>query len=317
MWQHEYLNILATYAKQGGVSAKTAQRGQFGRAWSRKTSRTREVVSAAVFLLQGKVREAAILKVCVLASGSSGNATFVATEKTRILIDAGLSFRELASRLASDRRGSGETGRHTHQPRAQRSRLRPARARPQAGLPRPRLHDAPDRPDPGLGRRTPPVETFQAGCRFSIGELEVDSFTVPHDAADPVAFAFHAQGMKVASVTDLGYIPESIKYHLRGTQLLILESNHDLEMLKVGPYPWPVKQRVMGRKGHLSNDVVSDFIREDLDSSTATLVLGHISENNNHPELVRLVGGQALAARSLSTKLVIAEPRRQTEVFTL
>jgi hypothetical protein len=74
---------------------------------------------------------------------------------------------------------------------------------------------------------------------------------------------------------------------------------------------------VMGRKGHLSNDVVSDFIRDDLDSSTATLVLGHISENNNHPELVRLVAAQALAARSLSTKLVIAVPRRQTEVFTL
>jgi len=165
--------------------------------------------------------------------------------------------------------------------------------------------------------RAPRVETFQAGCRFSIGELEVDSFTIPHDAIDPVAFAFHVQGMKIASVTDLGYIPESIRYHLRGTTLLLLESNHDLEMLKVGPYPWPVKQRVMGRKGHLSNDVVSDFIREDLDSSTATLVLGHISENNNHPELVRLVAAQALAARSLSTNLVIAVPRRQTEVFTL
>jgi phosphoribosyl 1,2-cyclic phosphodiesterase len=99
--------------------------------------------------------------------------------------------------------------------------------------------------------------------------------------------------------------------------LLILESNHDLEMLKVGPYPWAVKQRVMGRRGHLSNEIVSDFIRNDLDSSTATLVLGHLSEHNNHPELVRLVASQALAERGLSTRLVVAEPRQQTEVFKI
>jgi phosphoribosyl 1,2-cyclic phosphodiesterase len=98
----------------------------------------------------------------------------------------------------------------------------------------------------------------------------------------------------------------------------VLESNHDLEMLKVGPYPWSVKQRVMGRKGHLSNDVVSDFIRIDLDSSISTLVLGHLSEHNNHPEIVRNVAGRALdrAGRALFTRLVVAEPKQQTEVFT-
>ena len=95
-------------------------------------------------------------------------------------------------------------------------------------------------------------------------------------------------------VTDLGYVTESIKFHLRGADLLVLESNHDLEMLKVGPYPWSVKQRVMGRKGHLSNEVVSEFIRMDLDSSISTLVLGHLSEHNNHPEIVRNIAGQAL-----------------------
>jgi len=165
--------------------------------------------------------------------------------------------------------------------------------------------------------RAPRVDAFQAGCRFTIGDLEVDSFTIPHDAIDPVAFTFRTQGLKVASVTDLGYMPDSIKYQLRGAHLLVLESNHDLEMLKVGPYPWSVKQRVMGRKGHLSNDVVSECIQADLDPETSTLVLGHISENNNHPELVRLVAGQALTARALPTRLVIAEPRRQTEVFLL
>jgi phosphoribosyl 1,2-cyclic phosphodiesterase len=161
----------------------------------------------------------------------------------------------------------------------------------------------------------PHCETFQAGARFSIGDIEIDSFTIPHDAIDPVGFCFRAEGVKIGLVTDLGYVPESIRFHLRGTNLLVLESNHDVDMLKVGPYPWAVKQRVMGRRGHLSNDVVSEFICADLDSSTETLVLGHLSEHNNHPELVRLVATQALGRRGLTTRLVVAEQRRQTEVF--
>jgi len=88
-------------------------------------------------------------------------------------------------------------------------------------------------------------------------------------------------------------------------------------MLKVGPYPWAVKQRVMGRRGHLSNDVVGDFILGDLKDETRTLVLAHLSEHNNHPELVRLVADQALKRRALGTRLVVAQPRGQTELFEL
>lgn len=161
----------------------------------------------------------------------------------------------------------------------------------------------------------PALERFQAGTSFSIGDIEIDSFTVPHDAIDPVGFCFRSQGIKIGLATDLGYVPDSIKVHLRGSDLLMIESNHDTEMLKVGPYPWSVKQRVMGRKGHLSNEVVSDFIRNDLDLSTSTLVLGHISEHNNHPAIVRLTASQALEGRSLFTRLVVAEPRTRSEVF--
>jgi len=161
----------------------------------------------------------------------------------------------------------------------------------------------------------PPLECFQAGTTFSIGDIEVDSFTVPHDAVDPVGFCFRSHGIKIGFATDLGYLPDSIKVHLRGSDLLVIESNHDTEMLKVGPYPWAVKQRVMGRKGHLSNEVVCEFIRNDLDLSTSTLVLGHISEHNNHPAIVRLIAGQALEGRSLFTRLVVAEPRTRGEVF--
>ncbi len=139
----------------------------------------------------------------------------------------------------------------------------------------------------------PVLEQFQAGASFTIGDIEVTSFSIPHDAADPVGFSLRAEGIKISIATDLGYLPDSVRVHLRGSDVLLLESNHDLEMLKVGPYPWSIKQRVMSRMGHLSNDAASSFIREDLDARTSTLILGHISESNNHPALVE----QAASAR--------------------
>ena len=169
---------------------------------------------------------------------------------------------------------------------------------------------------PGPPPSPPPcVAEFQAGSGWTIGNIVVQSFTIPHDAIDPVGFCFHAEGVKVGVATDLGYMPESIKIHLRRVQMLLLESNHDLEMLKVGPYPWSVKQRVMGRNGHLSNSVTCDYLEADLDSGVQTLILGHLSEHNNHPEIVRMGAEQSLEVRGLSPRLVIAEQKRQTEVF--
>lgn len=230
-------------------------------------------------------------------------------------MDAGLSRREIASRLQaigeSPERLDAILISHEHTDHV--SGL-PVLVR---GLRTPVYLSKLTAPAIDWGGAEPSIVTFQAGSRFAIGDIEVTSFTLPHDAADPVGFTFSAGGVKIGLVTDLGYIPDSVKYHLRGTDLLVLESNHDLEMLKVGPYPWSVKQRVMGRKGHLSNDLVCEFIREDLDRSVSLLVLGHLSENNNHPELVRIGALQALERRAISPRLVIAEPRRQTEVFTL
>ena len=249
----------------------------------------------------------------MLASGSSGNCTFLSTGRTRILVDAGLSRKEILARLAAIGEAPEKLDAilisHEHSDHI-------------AGLPRLATKlEIPifltDRTAPAIdwSESKATVEPFQAGHRLSIGDLDVDTFTIPHDAADPVGFTFHTQGLKLGLVTDLGYIPDSVRFHLRGTDLLILESNHDLEMLKVGPYPWAVKQRVMGRNGHLSNEVVSEFIRNDLDTTTSVLVLGHLSEHNNHPELVRRAASQALEGRALFTRLVVAEPRQQTEVF--
>ena len=252
----------------------------------------------------------------MLASSSSGNCAFIGTERTRILIDAGLSRKETFLRLQS----IGETPDNidavviTHEHSDHVAGLLTV-ARKLKGGRVPIFLSRLTAPTIDWGEFEPAVEHFQAGSRFTIGDIEIDSFTIPHDATDPCGFCFRACGVKIGYVTDLGYMPESVKIHLRGTDLLMLESNHDLEMLKVGPYPWSVKQRVMGRRGHLSNDVACDFLRKELDTSVSTIVLGHLSEHNNHPAIVRLIADQALNGRSLFTRLVVAEPKRQTEVF--
>ena len=161
-----------------------------------------------------------------------------------------------------------------------------------------------------------PPETFPAGGGFAVGDIDVTSFTVPHDAIDPVGFSFRSQGVKISIATDLGYLPDSIRFHLCDSDILLLESNHDLDMLKIGPYPWSVKQRVMGRMGHLSNDAACRFVRDHLDYRTSTLILGHLSEHNNYPGTVHLVASQALNGRSLFTRLIIADPKQATETVT-
>ncbi|MFN7921168.1 MAG: MBL fold metallo-hydrolase [Bryobacteraceae bacterium] len=257
-----------------------------------------------------------MLKICVLASSSSGNCTFVGSDRTRILIDAGLSRKEAFERLAA----IGESWEKldavliTHEHSDHISGLGPIGRKLQKPVFLTKL-TAPLLDWNGLA--APPIEPFQAGTSWTIGDLDIQSFTIPHDAVDPVGFTVRHAGVKFGLAMDLGYLPDSVKFHLRGSHALVMESNHDLEMLKVGPYPWSVKQRVMGRKGHLSNDVVGEFISSDLDSETQHLLLGHLSEHNNHPEIVRLVASMALERSCLPARLTIAEPKRQSEVFHL
>ena len=255
-----------------------------------------------------------MVKICVLASSSSGNSTFVGTENTRILIDAGLSKREIFARLAAIGESPEDldavviSHEHCDHVCGLIPLLRELRI--------PVYLSMLTAPAIAWGGFEPDIESFQAGECLSIGEMEIDTFTIPHDAIDPVAFCIRADGVKVGIVTDLGYMPDSVQVHLRRCDFLLLESNHDLEMLKVGPYPWSVKQRVMGRRGHLSNDAVSDYIAGSMDSTVHTLVLGHLSPHNNYPATVELVASQALSQRSLSTRLFVAEPKQQSEVFS-
>jgi phosphoribosyl 1,2-cyclic phosphodiesterase len=154
----------------------------------------------------------------------------------------------------------------------------------------------------------PAVEYFQAGQPFEIGDLAVSPFTIPHDAADPLGFVFRSGGVRMALATDLGYIPPNVKGQLKGVDLLLLESNHDLEMLRDGPYPWSVKQRVLSRVGHLSNETAAAYLENEYDGQAAYVILAHLSESNNLPELARVTAERALMgrARLLANKLLLA-----------
>ncbi|MGO9337460.1 MAG: MBL fold metallo-hydrolase [Terracidiphilus sp.] len=155
----------------------------------------------------------------------------------------------------------------------------------------------------------PSVQYFQSGQPFEIGDIAISPFTIPHDAADPVGFVFRAEGVRMAFATDLGYIPPNVKAQLKGVDLLLLESNHDLEMLRDGPYPWAVKQRVLSRVGHLSNEAAADFLENGYDGQAAYVILAHLSENNNLPELARVTAERALNGKAslLANRLILAE----------
>ncbi|HXX45746.1 MAG TPA: MBL fold metallo-hydrolase [Candidatus Acidoferrales bacterium] len=256
-------------------------------------------------------------RISILASGSSGNSTLLETERTTLLIDAGLGRREIARRFEALGRALPErvdailiTHEHTDHSSAAAQLARHWDC--PAYLTEPTHREiikmyAEEPGKPGPKATLDRVEYIRAGERFQIGDIEVNPFRIPHDAADPVAFSFRtnlpagqAGGTKVAIATDLGYMPELVKQHLREADFLILESNHDLEMLKVGPYPWHIKQRVMSRTGHLSNNIVSDFLADSevFDARARHLVLAHLSEQNNTPEIAQISAEQALAARA-------------------
>ena len=253
---------------------------------------------------RGVLGERITFRVTILASGSSGNCTLLETSQTRLLVDAGLARRETLRRLATIGREvdqlDGILISHEHTDHIGGLTQVLGQWRTTVYLTEP-THGECQRLLPESSRqRLDRVEFIRAGQRFTVGDIEVSAFAIPHDAVDPIGFAFRANGIKVAVVTDLGYLPELVKHHLRAADCLVLESNHDLEMLKVGPYPWYVKQRVMSRTGHLSNHSVSEFLAdpEGFDAAARFLVLAHLSENNNNPDVARISAEEALNRRN-------------------
>ena len=165
----------------------------------------------------------------------------------------------------------------------------------------------------------PAVEYFRAGTEFCIGDIEITPFTIPHDAADPCGFVFESEGIRMAMATDLGYMPPNVKQAIARSDVLLLESNHDLEMLRDGPYPWSVKQRVLSRVGHLSNDATAEYLARDYDGGAAYIVLGHLSESNNVPELARMAAERAIGGQMtlLGNRILLATQNDPMESISL
>jgi phosphoribosyl 1,2-cyclic phosphodiesterase len=307
-----------------------------------------------------------MVRFTVLASGSKGNSTVLSGGRTRILVDCGLSCRELFRRMKlmdeepetldailithehSDHvNGVAVTARKlgipvyftegTHRawmrwisPRRQmtykqwleqirkQAAERQAEAQATADEGEPDENDLPDdaeAPEPVAPVKAkdpswlPAVEYFAPGEPFEIGDISVSPFTTPHDAADPCGFVFSVEGVRIGFATDLGYISPNVKAQLKNLDLLLLESNHDLEMLRDGPYPWSVKQRVLSRVGHLSNEAAAGFLQDGYDGQAAYIILAHLSESNNLPELARVTAERALNGRAslLANLLLLAK----------
>lgn len=259
------------------------------------------------------------VKFVVLSSGSRGNCALISDGETRILIDAGINVTQLRARLAE----IGETlsgidavvASHEHTdhiaalPVLARSRdLRASFHVAELAVPEIHWNGA------GVPSR---LQTFKGGDSFMLGAIQVETFPVPHDAVDPVGFLFTAASVKVAVCTDLGHLDETVASYLRQANILLLESNHDLDILRIGPYPFSVRQRVMSRTGHLSNVATTDFLRADLGADTSAVILGHLSLLNNHPEIVRHGALQALTDAGRSPEFHIAEQGRVSKVFCL
>jgi phosphoribosyl 1,2-cyclic phosphodiesterase len=244
------------------------------------------------------------MRFCVLASGSGGNACYVETREVRVLVDAGLSCRELVRRLDQIAvrpesldgllithehddhiRGAGPLARRFDLPLYMTARCFQAARRK-------------------LGNLSAPMP-FQTGGSLTIGDLEVESFTKCHDAADPVGLVISIDGFKLGVATDMGRSTRLVEDRLRNCRALILEFNHDLQMLEEGPYPLELKRRIKGRDGHLSNRQAGELLRTVSHQDLEILVLAHLSETNNLPSKALLEVNAVLNQRGL----------RQAEVY--
>jgi phosphoribosyl 1,2-cyclic phosphodiesterase len=254
------------------------------------------------------------MTVCLLASGSQGNCLYISNGQTRILVDAGLSGVEIERRmhskgLCADRlsaivvshehgdhiKGVGVLSRRFNLPVFATKKTWEAAA--------------------GHLGRIADRRTYACGASFRLGSIAVRPFSLSHDAADPAGFTFQCHRIKIGMATDLGVATAMVRQHLKESDLLVLEANHDVQMLETGPYPWPLKQRIRGRTGHLSNAASRCLLTDLLHDRLRFVVLAHLSETNNDPETaIRTI---APALNNSRACLSVARQERCSDLFEL
>ncbi len=256
------------------------------------------------------------LRVCVLGSGSAGNCSWVDSDHTAILVDAGLSARETVRRLE----GIGVapetiaavclTHEHTDHTAGltalhQRRRLPVfANAGTIEGL---QLRN---------GCRNVTWNIFTTGVPFRIGDLVVEPFSVPHDAYDPVGFVISASEARVGIVTDMGTVTALIRERLRACRAIIIEANHDETLLRQAERPWHLKQRIIGRQGHLSNEHAAELVCELAGGELSVVYLAHLSRECNRPELALEATLGRLRERGIASVSVrLTQPHQASEIW--
>lgn len=256
------------------------------------------------------------MRFSVLASGSRGNAYYIETAKSGILIDAGLSCRELIRRFELININSARLDAlfitHEHLDHARGAGPVTRRFDIPLYINTPTLNKIMKR----LGNISRPV-TIQTGQVKTIKDIQVETFTKCHDAADPVGMIISSNGSKLGIVTDLGRSTLAVEDRLKNCDVLIIEFNHDPEMLENGPYPLYLKRRIKGPEGHLSNRQAGDLLRTISHKKLRKVVLAHLSEKNNSPEKALREAKEALSDKGFDTEIHISyqdEPLPMLEV---
>lgn len=244
------------------------------------------------------------MRLTVLASGSSGNAFLVSTDTTSILMDAGISARRAACAIAEAGVDASDLAAvfvsHEHSdhisgvgPIARRFDL-PVHAT------RATLRAIGKRAGDGFARIP-----IAAGDPLTIGDITVSPFSTSHDCADPVGYAFQADSARLVIATDLGVVSSTVRDQMARADCVVLEFNHDERMLVDGPYPWPLKQRIMSNVGHLSNETAARELARAGGHPVSTVVLAHLSKENNRPGLAYESAAAALDAAGRSDVAVL------------
>lgn len=258
------------------------------------------------------------LKLCVLASGSKGNCIYVESDRARFLIDAGLSARELDRRLTDIGRSLTDVLAVcvTHEHVDHVAGLGVLHRRTAAGLYT--NGGTRDALEQNVKTRGLPWRIFTTGSAFDIEDVRVDPFPVPHDSFEPVGFILTCGNARAGIVTDMGMTTELIRARLRDCAALVLEFNHDEQMLRDSQRPWPLKQRIAGRHGHLSNHQAAETLAEIAGPNLRAVLLAHLSSECNRPELALRAADEALKRRSLEgIQLIMTFPDKKSEMVLI
>ncbi|QNK88227.1 MBL fold metallo-hydrolase [Sporosarcina sp. resist] len=242
------------------------------------------------------------MRFSVLASGSSGNAVFIESDEHTFLVDAGFSAKKMDSLMAgidrSMKKVDGIFVTHEHSDHIKGIGV-VARKYGTPIYANEKTWQAMD----GLVGNIPLEQRFQFDMETvkSFGSLDVQSFAVSHDAADPMFYVFHENGRKLAVITDTGYVSDRMKGFIRGADAFVFESNHDVSMLQVGRYPWSVKRRILSDVGHVSNEDAAVAMSEVVEQKDTRIYLSHLSKDNNMKDLARMSVTQTLETCGIRT----------------